>query len=132
MTISANVTILIIILCSAGCSLLGYVIYRMFWLDNNGKNKGTDSNTAGVADGMTPSDEQKKYMKVVRDRYRGDLDDVEAGLDKYEMPPKTKFQQSVETLDTYDSREDMYDYDLRTPKPRFGDDNTRSKPDDWL
>ena len=72
-------------------------------------------------------------MKNVRDRYRGQIEDLEAGLDRYEAPPKKRFWQSVETFDSYESREDVYDYDLRSPKGRFGADNSRrARSDDWL
>ena len=134
MTISSNLTILIIVLCAAGCSLLGYVIYRMCWLDRNGSgNRNADGTSAAMSSGMFPSPEQKEYMKKVRDRYRDNIENLEAGLDRYEMPPKKRFWQSVETFDSYESREDMYEYDLRTPKPRFGDASSmKSGSDDWL
>ena len=133
MTISSNLTILIIVLCSAGVCLLGYVIYRMCWLDRNGRNTNADTTMAVSANGMMASPEQKQYMKKVRDRYRGYIEDLEAGLDRYDGPPKKKFWQSVETFDSYESREDVHDYDLRSPKGRFGGAGSmRAQSDDWL
>jgi hypothetical protein len=134
MPLSSNVTILIIVLCAAGTSLLGYVIYRMCWLDRNGKNSNADATMASMTDGMTPSHEQKEYMRKVRIRHRGQIEDVEAALDRYETPPNKRFWQSVETFDSYEEREDVYDYDLRSPKGRFGGDTQshKSTSDDWL
>lgn len=133
MTISSNVTILIIVLCSAGTCLLGYVIYRMCWLDRNGRHTNADTTVAVSANGMMASPGQKQYMKKVRDRYRGNIEDLEAGLDRYDAPPRKRFWQSVETFDSYESREDVYDYDLRSPKGRFGGPGSRrAQSDDWL
>lgn len=132
MPISSNLTILIIVLCSAGTCLLGYVIYRMCWLDRNGRNTNADTTMAVSQYGMMASPEQKQYMKKVRDRYRGNIEDLEAELDRYDTRPKKRFWQSVETFDSYESREDVYDYDLSSPKGRFGGIDSRSRSDEWL
>jgi hypothetical protein len=133
MPISSNLTILIIVLCAAGFSLIGYVIYRMCWLDRNGKNTNADTTVGAMLGGMTPCHEQQQYMKKVRDRYRGNIETLEAGLDRFEAPPKKRFWQSVETFDSYEGREDMYDYDLRTPKSRFAEDKSMDAgSEDWL
>ena len=51
MPISSNLTILIIVLCAAGFSLIGYVIYRMCWLDRNGKNTNADTTVGAMSGG---------------------------------------------------------------------------------
>lgn len=105
----------------------------MCWLDRNGRNTDANGTVATASGGITPSNEQKQYMKKVRDRYRSKLEDLEAGMDRYEAAPKKRFWHSVETFDAYEEPEDVYDYDLRSPKPRFGEaSSTRSASDDWL
>ncbi len=105
----------------------------MCWLDGNGRKTNADTTTAVTTNGMMASLAQKQYMKKVRDRYRGNVEDLEAGLDRYNVPPKKRFWQSMETFDSYESQEDVYEYDLRSPKGRFGGDNSmRAQSDDWL
>ena len=105
----------------------------MCWVDRNGRNTNADTTVAVSANGMVASPEQKQYMKKVRDRYRANIEDLEAGLDRYDAPPKKRFWPSVETFDSYESREDVQDYDLRSPKGRFGGPcSRRAQSDDWL
>ena len=85
-----------------------------------------------MSDDMTPTNEQKQYMKKLRDRYRGDIESQEVGMYRYEAPPKKRFWQSVETFESYESGEDMYDYDMRSPKGRFKEGESRAGSSDWL